>query len=249
MAVLRICSSVVERFVHIEEADGPSPSKSTMKKAIFLSVWVFLLLVSVFTLLRYIPLAFVTSTPIGLIKFIKIGFGLLGFSFLFLQIVLGEYLCELSEKLGKWVFKFHFVGSILTYLIIFLHALLFMAIKYFDGSGIDPYLAFVSACVICKNPADFYKSVGMVSFWFLTAFTVIFTFKGPFGWFEKHMGKLHVFNYLAFFLAGIHIFVLGTTFRFQPFYAFAILAYATACCLFLFRRVLVLYKEFKEWLE
>ncbi len=120
------------------------------------------------------------------------------------------------------------------------HPLLFVAINYFVGNGVDPYVAFINACVICRTPTNFYNSIGMAAFWF-SMFSLFLIF--------KKWKYANVLIYLAFFAAGIHAFYLGIYFRTLPVLIVAGIAYAVVLIYFFYREVPKLFKDFREWVK
>src|SRR6266478_7833880 len=107
----RTTSSVVERFVHIEEAVGPIPTSSTMnnnlKKIIFFIIWTFFISLGPITVIKSTNWAVVAGNHSLLINIFQRIFGLLAFTMLFSQVVLGSFMTKLTDKLGGWIYTFH----------------------------------------------------------------------------------------------------------------------------------------------
>jgi DMSO/TMAO reductase YedYZ heme-binding membrane subunit len=61
--------------------------------------------------------------------------------------------------------------------------------------------------------------------------------------------KLHVLNYLVFLIVGLHGFLVGTDFKVQPYYSFAIVAYAIVAGIVLLIEVPRLYRNYMSWLR
>jgi len=220
-----------------------------MKKVIFFAGWAIIISLSFLTLIKVTPISLAFSTPVLLTNYIQRLFGLLLFSMLFTQIVLGAFMDKISEKLGGWIFNFHVIEGILAYILAFSHPILFLLSVYFAGAGLDPYMVFINVCLICNAPSDYFLTLGRVSFWLLsiTVFAALFRKANP--WMKANWRKFHVLNYLVFLMIGAHGFLLGTDFRYMPFFAFAVLAYVVVLGIVVFIELPRLYKNFRYWIE
>ena len=218
-----------------------------LKKIIFFTIWFALFPIAFLTLTGVTPLSFALSSSARLANFIQRGLGLFAFSMLFVQIILGAFMSKISEKLGNWVFNFHVFEGTLAYILVFLHPIFFLLSNYFSGAKFDPYVAFVNICLICKTPTDYYYTIGRVSFWLLTVTVFAALFRKTTPWLKANWRKFHVLNYLVFLLVGAHGFLLGSDFRSQPFFTFAILAYVTILGIVIFIELPRLFKNFRNW--
>ena len=156
---------------------------------------------------------------------------------------------KLTKRLGGWIFKFHVFEGGLVYTLALAHPLFLILFNHYVGLGWDPYRVFINACLLCQTPLEYYYTLGMISFWLLTVavFTVIFRKATP--WLKANWRKLHVLNYIVFLLVGAHGFLIGTDFRVQPFYSFAIIAYAIVAGVVVFIELPRLYKNYISWLK
>ena len=220
-----------------------------MKKIIFFTIWFTLLLIAFLTLIGVTPLSFALGSSARLTNFIQRGLGLFAFSMLFVQIILGAFMKKISAKLGGWVFNFHVFEGILAYVLVFLHPIFFLLSNYFSGGKFDPYVAFINVCLICKTPTDYYQTIGRISFWLLSISVFAAFFRKTIPWLKSNWRKFHVLNYLVFLLVGAHGFLIGTDFRSQPFFTFAILAYLTVFGMVIFIELPRLYKNFRNWVR
>ncbi len=220
-----------------------------MGKLFFLASWFVVVSLSFLTLVNITPLSLAFSTPAISVNFIQRGLGLLVFSLLFIQIILGAFMNKISEKLGEWVFNFHVFEGILVYLLAFLHPIFFLLSNYFSGGRLDPYAAFINVCLICKTSTDYYQTIGRISFWLLSAAFFAALFRKTIPWLKTNWRKFHVLNYLVFLFVGAHGFLIGTDFGSQPFFAFAILAYLTVSGMVIFVELPRLYKNFRNWVR
>jgi hypothetical protein len=265
---------VVERFVHIEEAVGPNPTAVTkveknmiyryiiirrdhiksailnsMKKFVFFMILTTLLLLVPITALHTTPLALVLKNPATITNYIQRILGLFVFTLMFVQIILGAFMDRLEKILGKWVFKFHLIEGAVIYCLAFLHPLLFMVFNHYIGAGWNPYHVFVNVCLLCNKPIDYYYTLGRVSFWLLTVAVLAAKFRTATPWLKANWRKLHVINYAVFLIVGAHGFLIGTDFKAQPFYSFAIIAYAIVAGIVIFIEIPRLYKNYRNWIK
>lgn len=173
--------------------------------------------------------------------------GLVAFTLLFWQIMLGAFMEKWTKKFGGWVFRFHIIEGVFIYLLVVLHPVFFMLYNYFYGRGFDPFYVFTQVCVLCR-PRELYYTLGRVSFWLvnIVIYTVIFRSATPY--LRANWRKLHVINYVIFLLVGIHGFSSGTDFRVMPFFAFAVVAYLIV----IYRIILKLpslFVAYKNWMK
>lgn len=218
-------------------------------KIIFYLVWIFLVSLGPITVLSNTNLALLSTNRSLLVNFIQRLLGLIAFSMLFIQLMLGAFMQRWTEKLGGWVLKFHTTEGPLIYMLILIHPALFGVIRYFGKFGIDPFYIYTQICVLCgKNPLEYYYSLGRLSFWLITiaVTAALLRFSTPF--MRAHWRKFHVLNYLAFLLIGIHGFSLGTDFTSMPFFGFAIVAYLIVLYVVIFKKLPELFSNFRRWL-
>ena len=220
-----------------------------MKKIIFFVILAILLLLVPVTALHTTPLALVLKNNATLTNYIQRVFGLSAFILLFEQLILGAFMDNLTKKLGGWVFRFHVIEGAIVYFLVFLHPLFLIIFNHFIGAGWDPYRVFINACLLCQTPLEYYYTLGIVSFWLLTiaVFAGLFRHANP--WLKANWRKLHVLNYVVFLIVGAHGFLIGTDFRTQPFYTFAIMAYAVVVGMVVFIELPRLYKNYRSWLK
>lgn len=184
-----------------------------MKKIIFLSIWVFVLLVAFFVTVKTTPIPFVLSTQVRLFSFVQRNLGLIALNFIFLQILIGAFIKPLSKMFGVWIYKFHIIEGIIAYILVFLHPIFYLLSLKFSGHGFDPYIAFINACLLCKTPYDYFLTIGRISFWLLTIGVFAAIFRKTSNWLTKHWKNLHLVNYLVFLAVAIHGFFIGSDFR------------------------------------
>lgn len=203
------------------------------KRAIFLFFWFFLLSLSPFTVLRNLELEKVFANDLLTVNFFQRILGLVSFTLLFSQIMLGSMMEKWIKLLGGWAYKFHITEGVFTYLVIFLHPFM-QTIIDFKSRGL------VAAVLTFLPGRDLYLNLGKISFLLITLGVLAGYFRTkPF--FRRNWKKFHYLNYFAFFLVAIHSWNLGSdvlAFPFNPFYwlALVLVTYSTLRGLILKRR-------------
>ncbi len=219
------------------------------KKIIFLLIWLGLVSLGPLTILKNTPLELLSGNRILLVNFIQRILGLLAFTMIFVQVILGSFMQMWTERLGGWIFKFHIIEGLTVYILILLHPTMFVFLNYLAGHGFDPFYVFTNICFLCNPKIEYFYTLGRVSFWLLnvTVFAALFRTSTPF--MRLHWRKFHVLNYLVFLLVGLHGFFVGTDFRSFPFFGFAVVAYAIILYIVVFKKLPELYNNFSSWLR
>jgi methionine sulfoxide reductase heme-binding subunit len=220
-----------------------------MKKFIFFAILILLLLLVPITALRVTPLSLVLKNSATLTNYIQRDLGLFAFTLMFVQILLGAFMDKLQEKIGGWIFNFHVFEGGLVYTLALVHPLFLILFNHYVGIGWDPYRVFINVCLLCQTPLLYYYTLGMISFWLLTLAVFGGVFRSASPWLKAHWRKLHIINYIVFLVVGLHGFLIGTDFRYQPFYSFALVAYALVAGVVIFIELPRLYKNFRDWLK
>jgi len=220
-----------------------------MKKLIFFFVWILLITLVPITILQTTSFAVAAIGPAYLVNFAQRMVGLTAFTLMFTQIILGSFMTMWLEKVGGWVYKFHIINGAVTYTLVLLHGILLMIFNHYIGIGWNPYLVFINVCLLCNKPIDYYYTLGRVSFWLLTIAVLAADLRKINPWMQANWRKFHVLNYITFLLVGAHGFLLGTDFKIQPFYSFAVIAYAVVIGIVVFIEIPRLYKNFMNWIK
>jgi predicted ferric reductase len=187
------------------------------KKVGFFGVWLATLVLGVYTVYSAVPFAIVKVNHQLLINFYLRIAGVLAFTMLFWQIVLGAFMQTWMEKLGSWVFMFHQLEGMLAYALVLVHPLLFLYLTYTRIGKIDPFYVFTDVCALCSKKTELYYSFGRYAFWLVSLGVFAARFKSIDDWLKKNWRKLHILNYFAFFLVAIHAKLGGTDAGRAPF--------------------------------
>src|SRR3972149_5837173 len=182
------------------------------KKSVFLFIWFLTLLIGPLTILRVTSPGSIDS-PLLITNFFQRLTGLLAFTLLSWQIVLGSLMPRLTEKLGGWVFKFHTTQGLFSFGLILIHPMLYTLFNYFRNGVFNPlYTIFPTSLVI----TEFWISFGRFAFLLLTLGVIAGYFRTkPF--FREKWRTLHILNYIGFIFVAIHSYFVGTDSWTAPF--------------------------------
>lgn len=134
--------------------------------------------------------------------------GIIALGLLVLQIYLGS-----TDK----ALRFHKINGIFTYFFVLLHPVIYLFYRYLASSKIDFYFVFVDACVICGNLENHFINLGRFALYFITIAVVVAKFNGISSWLKTNWKRLHLLNYVAFYLVSLHSILIGTDSNKTPF--------------------------------
>jgi len=200
------------------------------KKFLFYFVWVVLLLIGPLTIRRNTPLRLILGDELLIINFLQRFTGLLAFTLLAIQIILGSLMPRLIDKLGGWIFNFHQAEGLWVWGIILLHPAFFALLNY-TNSGL---LAALLTIIPRFSPSiELWYSFGKFAFLLITTAVLAGYFREkPF--LRKHWRKFHILNYFGFAFVAVHSYFSGTDTWTAPFswlYWVAVLLVATTILL------------------
>jgi len=192
----------------------------TIKKIIFILLWLSLLVLSVVSPIKDIKIVLASKNPALLINLLQRFFGLLAFTLLFIQIFLGSYMGKLKDIFGGWIFNFHLFNGAIFYTLVLAHPAMYMMYLYKIKGVLDPFYVYTDLCVLCKGNLEHFYNFGRIALWLITAGIIAVIFRGSGTFMKKNWRKFHILNYLAFFLVAIHLRKVGTDALAMPFSAF-----------------------------
>ena len=187
-----------------------------MNKLFFYLIWLVIVLIGPYTILSNTPLSLAVKDQTVFINLFQRLFGLLAFSLIFVQVILGSFMTRLTQKLGGWIYKFHITEGIFTYFFVLAHPFLFVLLNYKLTGKPDPFYVYTDICLICKPHIEYFYTFGRVAFWFL-AIAVGAASARPHPWLRLHWLKFHILNFLAFYLIALHSYFVGSDVRSEPF--------------------------------
>lgn len=199
------------------------------QKIIFFGVWILILSIGPYTLIKNTSPELLVQNRVFLFNFLQRLTGLLAFSLIFVQIMLGSFMNKWIEKFGGWIFKFHVIEGIFAYLFILSHPLFFVLINYKLKGTFDPFYVFTDFCVLCQNKLELYYTFGRVAFWLITIAVLAAELRTQ-PWLLRNWRKFHILSYFAFFFVALHSWNVGSDIASKPFIWF----YWTATILVIF---------------
>src|SRR3989344_8075077 len=126
-----------------------------MKKLPFYLIWLGILLIGPFTVFSNTPFSLAAQNQTTLINFFQRLIGLMAFSFIFSQVILGSFMVKLTQKLGGWIYKFHITEGLFTYLFVLAHPFLFILFNYKIRGTLDPFYVYTDICILCKPQIEY----------------------------------------------------------------------------------------------
>jgi len=179
------------------------------RRILWFLVWLVVLLSGPVSVIRNTNFQIVFSDSVLTINFFQRLLGLVSFSLLFSQIMLGAFMGKWLSVLGAKAFRWHTSEGLATYLIILLHPFAQVLLDYKRGGLLVSLLALLPG-------GDLNLNLGKVALLLLTLGTVAGYFRTrPF--FRRHWRKFHAVNYIAFLFVAIHSRNLGTDIKTPPF--------------------------------
>lgn len=180
-----------------------------LRRFLLIFVWILLLSSGPITVLRNTPISVAFSDSLVTINFFQRILGLLAFTLLFSQIMLGAFMSKWLQIIGARAYKYHVTEGLITYSIILAHPLMQTLLDY-KISG--PFAALISLL----PGRNIYLNLGKIALFLLTmgVFAAYFRTK-PF--FRRNWLKFHILNYFAFLFVAVHSWNLGTDIKTFPF--------------------------------
>lgn len=182
-------------------------------KWLFYTVWIVVLLLGPLTVFANSGTS-VFSDPVLLVNFFQRVTGLLAFSLLFVQILLGSFNSYFVRFMGGNAIRFHIAQGIISYLLFLAHPLLYVVFTY-QTLGIITTFIWPN---LSMNSLTYELSLsyGRIGFLLLSLGVVAGYFRThPF--FRRNWKKLHILNYFAFFFVSYHAYKLGSDTMTPPF--------------------------------
>ncbi len=180
---------------------------------VFYFTWLGLLFIPFITVTKNTSFVQAIENPILLTNFFQRITGLLAFTLLFMQIMIGSHMTRFLQIIGAKAYKLHITQGLITYGLVLIHPFLYFLINYQISNNL-----FTSLLVILpsfKNQTEIFLVFGKVAFTLLTISVCAAYFRTK-PLFRRNWRAFHILNYLVFFLILIHARV-GTDFTTPPF--------------------------------
>lgn len=187
------------------------------KKGLVIFSWILIILVGPITLLVNNTLSDVFSDPVLLVNFFQRITGLLAFSFLFVQILLGAYMTYWQGIIGAKTFKYHVFEGVFSYLLILAHPLLYIVFTYQTLGTITTFI--LPNLDVNSVSYELYLTYGRIAFVLLSIGVAAGLLRNkPF--LRHNWRKFHILNYFSFFFIAFHAWHVGSDVSSPPFSIF-----------------------------
>lgn len=167
--------------------------------------------------------------------------GLVAFTLLFIQILLGSSFNQWLKVLGAKVYKYHIIIGTLAYIVIFIHPLMYLYLRFDATKIFDPFFIYSEFCILCETKQDLYLTFGRVSFWLITA-AVLAAIGRTYVSLRQNWRYIHVLNYIAFFFVAYHARKLGTD-TFSPPFVIVYYSAVVIVTVIVLKKIAILFKE------
>ena len=194
------------------------------KRILWFLLWLLVIFSGPVTVFINTPPALIFSDYLILINAFQRITGLLAFSLLFIQIVLGSFMNKWIQILGGGAYKVHITQGLITYGFVFLHPIFEVVLRWELG-GVDGLVSVFLPNYFLQR--EIYLTFGKIAFVLLTIAVVAAYFRTkPF--FRRNWRAFHILNYLSFVLVIVHSRNVGTDVRTPPFswfYTFTLIVF------------------------
>ncbi len=167
--------------------------------------------------------------------------GLVAFTLLFIQILLGSSLNKWLKILGAKAYKYHIIIGTLAYMAIFIHPLMYLYLRFDATKILDPFFIYSEFCILCETKDDLYLTFGRVSFWLITA-AVLAAIGRTYVSLRQNWRYIHILNYIAFFFVAYHAMKLGTD-TFSPPFVIVYYSAIVIVTVIVLRNITIIFKE------
>jgi len=179
------------------------------KRLIAYIFWLLIILSGPVTVLLNTPMELISTNNLVLLNVFQRMTGLLAFSLIFIQILLGSFMLKWVQILGARAYKAHVTQGLLAYGFILIHPIFYYVITY----------EVVGKIVLIPDftiKSEYWISFGRVAF----ALATIAVFAGYFRtrpFFRRNWRAFHILNYLVFILIAFHSRNVGSDIASFPF--------------------------------
>lgn len=174
-----------------------------------IAVYFLFLLSAPVTILLNTSHGVVIKNDIVFINFLQKLFGLLAFTLLFIQIVLGSRLGRWINILGARAYKYHITHGLIAYFFVVIHPLMQIALDIKMQGLMGAFVSFLPGI-------DVFFDLGKLSFLLITLGLTAGYFRTK-PYLRRFWRRYHILNYAAFVFVSVHSWNLGTDIKSFPF--------------------------------
>ena len=184
------------------------------KRYIFFTIWFLIIISGPLTVFLNTPYENALSNEKVLINVFQRTTGLLAFSLIFIQIVIGAYMDKWVQIIGAKAYNLHVTQGLFTYGFVLVHPILNSALTYAVSKSVrDVILGLVPSF---SSQREVFLVYGRVAFVLVTISVIAGYFRTkPF--FRKNWKAFHILNYLSFILVAFHSKGVGSDMGSFPF--------------------------------
>lgn len=184
------------------------------RKGFIVLVWILIILVGPITLFINTDLNLTFSNSLLVINLFQRLTGMLAFSFLFVQILLGSYMNFWTKFLGALTFKYHVVEGIVGYGMFLAHPLLYVVFTYVALQKLTTFI--LPDLSINTANYELFLTYGRIGFILLSIGVAAALLRNN-PRLRHSWRKFHILNYFSFFFVAVHAFNVGTDMNLAPF--------------------------------
>lgn len=215
-------------------------SKIILMKNLFLVIYIVLLIIPGFTILKDAQLDVIFANPPDVVYlFLRLA-ALYGVTLMFVQLILGSYMQKFISIYGGNILRWHIRQGLITYGIVLAHPLLYTVYGAQITQIFDPIRT------LWPNLSDvneYYISFGRLGLYLLTI-GIFFAYFRSHKLILKHWRKFHIVNYVAFAFILFHSWSIGSDTRTAPFiFLYPIFVGGLVAAIF-YRRI---YRAFRDY--
>lgn len=172
------------------------------RKYIFLTLWALVVLSGPIAVLRNTPLDNITIDSINFFNFLQRISGVLLFSLIFTQIILGSQMDKMNQIVGSKAYWFHITQGVGIFFLVLFHPLMELVITYQISESILKALAIFIPRLNTQN--EVYLTFGKLG-------VVILCLTISAGYFRtkqilrRYWHTIHLLNYALFYLVYYHM--------------------------------------------
>ena len=210
------------------------------KRIVFWIVWLLIILSAPITVIGNSDLRNTFADTILLTNFFQRISGLLAFSLLFMQIILGSRMNWWIGIIGAKAYKIHITQGLFAYGLMFMHPLFENFIVYQISKNVTGvFLVFVPSFTTQRNQLLVFGRAALL----LATISVIASYFRTHPFFRSNWRAFHILNYLVFYLVFWHMRV-GTDIITPPFVWVSWLALITISGSLIYKSFYPLYSKF-----
>lgn len=211
-------------------------------KNLFLVIYILLLLIPGFTILKDARLDLIFANPPDVVYlFLRLA-ALYGITLMFVQLILGSYMQKFISIYGSKILRWHVSQGLITYGLVLAHPLLYTVYTAQVMQVFDPIRTFWPNF---SGLNEYYISFGRLGLYLLTI-GVFFAYFRSHKLIIKHWRKFHIANYVAFALILFHSWSIGSDTHTPPFvFLYPVFIVGLAAAIF-YRRVYRIFKDYRR---